>query len=164
MSTSSTSSTSSFVDFEEYKCASRGDLHTDALLTCTRVAVVGSYSNGSHGNDRFLAHLSESFDPINGENTLLDQFIDKIKHAKRNGLVIEEAVVLTADDNDEDLDDFNRDVISVLQQGIGVSAKVASHSADVKYEMRIRADKGIWFRREADGSDEEGGNWETYSE
>ncbi|KAJ4113278.1 hypothetical protein NW768_011557 [Fusarium equiseti] len=158
------STTSSEVSMGDYSTASRKSLYTNAVKTCTRIAVVGSYSNGSHGKDRFLAHIAENIDPINGENTLLDQFIEEIDQAKHNGLVIEEAVVLKADDNDEDLDEFNRKVVHVIEQGIGVVAKVASHSADVKYEMQITEDKEICFRPEAEGIDDEEEDWETYSE
>ncbi|KAH7189614.1 uncharacterized protein B0J16DRAFT_397571 [Fusarium flagelliforme] len=156
-------STPSFVDMNEFKSASRDELHTDALKTCTRIAVVGSYSNGSRGMDRFLGHFAEEFDPID-DDTILDQLIEEINFAQRNGLAIEEAVVLKADDNDEVLDKFNEDIVSVLEQGIGVRAKVADHSANVKYEMLITEDKEIWFRPEAVGIDDEEKDWETYSE
>ncbi|KAJ4011503.1 hypothetical protein NW752_008506 [Fusarium irregulare] len=168
-------STSVVVEMFEFEATNRGSLHTLGLATCVRIAVTGSYSNGSRGNDRFLAHIAEQLTDDRSGYIGLQDYIYTIQDALSNGMEINEIVIVVPDvtrdagykpdkkkwqDEKEEQDEFNNAVIEEIEKNNFGEVKIAKHATDTSWELRINADKKIDFIDET----EDGAVYETYEE
>jgi hypothetical protein len=152
-------------------------LHTDGLATCIRIAVAGTYTNGSNGRDRFLAHIAEDEDETDGTYQGLRDFFASIKTAQANHFKIDKVVVVLGDltmesgynsenersrKNAEEQNDFNNEAVYEIRELVGFTKKVvnvAPHDPSEHYEMLITESKEILFKCEDDEDYEDFDAW-----